>query len=386
MDRKRKSDRSLEENADFKNARIRGSAVLMDRLILPTKSTAELTEDAGSIAEGAIAYSANLQSVQLYRGPSLRWGDIETDISSLNDWVDNRALTLRASTATNALEYLLAEAYSGPKALADAQGPTAHSPHSPTLTDPQNPSMLYLTSLIEYVYSVAAGESATSPDGLTYVSDFSIWLDPVPKIAVLWKSTSNPSIGYLAFRGTMQAFEWAVDAAYHQVAYEFATPPVATTPAYVHGGFYDAYLNVASAIRTAIASSGITKLFITGHSLGGALAALATADLSGMSTSGSAVATTISTTTFAAPRTGNQTWAAQFESQRTTIAPNYIQVVADGDLVPATPLAFMVNPFDPLGESLSFQHVGTPVLFRSAQRSIAAYHSLSCYSAFAATQ
>ena len=49
----------------------------------------------------------------------------------------------------------------------------------------------------------------------------------------------------------------------------------------VHGGFYDAYRNVESALRQAIESGGVgdRKIWITGHSLGGALTTLAAAEL-----------------------------------------------------------------------------------------------------------
>lgn len=253
------------------------------------------------------------------------------------------------------------------------------------LNDLKALSMAFLVNLVVHVYAVAAsGTGIETLGGLERLANFSLRWDPVGDIVILWRSTSDPTIGFLVFRGMLSAYEWGIDFMYYQVPYEFAVAESGAATPMIHSGFFKAYSSIGASIRRAIVSNGISQLFITGHSLGGALSILAASDLSGLSASGpSAIASAVDVTTFGAPRVGNQAFAAQIHSSRIA---RILQVRSEDDIVPTTPLSSMVDPARPLGSSLSYEHVGEFVYFRRPQPTIAASHALDNYIGFAMDQ
>ncbi|KAH6586629.1 hypothetical protein BASA50_000341 [Batrachochytrium salamandrivorans] len=102
----------------------------------------------------------------------------------------------------------------------------------------------------------------------------------------------------------------------------------------VHSGFQSAYLDIRSlmmtSIRTAQKKYPGFKLVFTGHSLGGALASLATADYVNHE---SGDTSNVSVYTYGEPRVGNSQWADWFDSLSIT---SY-RVTSQGDPVPRLP-------------------------------------------------
>ena len=106
-----------------------------------------------------------------------------------------------------------------------------------------------------------------------------------------------------------------------------------TKAGYVHKGFYAAYQDVAGAVRAAVQQLGSLPLYVTGHSLGGALATVAAWDLESDSLA--------ACYTFGSPRVGDGDLDGHIK------APVY-RVVNSADIVPHLP--FM---------AMSYQHVGS---------------------------
>ena len=83
----------------------------------------------------------------------------------------------------------------------------------------------------------------------------------------------GPGMAVLAFRGTQQVKDWMTNL-------DAATTPVSSsdgaTLGHVHKGFNGAFLSVRARIDELLEGDEDLPLFITGHSLGGALATLAT--------------------------------------------------------------------------------------------------------------
>ncbi len=71
----------------------------------------------------------------------------------------------------------------------------------------------------------------------------------------------------IAFRGTANVRDWLTDAEAHRVM-------VSDGVGHVHAGFKNAWASIAAQVLAAIPATNISKVFITGHSLGGALAVL----------------------------------------------------------------------------------------------------------------
>lgn len=105
----------------------------------------------------------------------------------------------------------------------------------------------------------------------------------------------------LAFRGTIRTDEWVSDGMVRQIACPFA-PRMGRT----HEGFTDLYVSMRSKIAEALDSVAPAKpLYIAGHSLGGALAVLAAADLASAGRRPVVY-------TFGAPRAGDPRFACRF--------------------------------------------------------------------------
>lgn len=126
----------------------------------------------------------------------------------------------------------------------------------------------------------------------------------------------------LAFRGTIHTDEWVSDAIARQAAYPFA-PGFGRT----HAGMTDVYASMRSRISGAL--SGIPQdrpLYLTGHSLGGALAVLAAADLA-------ADGRRPVVYTFGAPRTGDPRFACRYAQ----LVPESYRIANPHDLVTRLP-------------------------------------------------
>ena len=170
-------------------------------------------------------------------------------------------------------------------------------------------------------------------------------------VPIAFIATSGSSI-YVVFRGTKTISEWISDATLTQVGYTYVANGGQTET-----GFTDIYASIRSAILqqvTRLAGSGnYTSLYITGHSLGGALSVLAAPDLAGQTRFDRPVVYT-----FAGPRAGNPTFAGVYNDAIDTSW----RVVNTNDEVPKLPntVTTVVGPppdFKP--ELFFYEHVDT---------------------------
>ncbi|RTL63252.1 MAG: lipase family protein [Hyphomicrobiales bacterium] len=112
----------------------------------------------------------------------------------------------------------------------------------------------------------------------------------------------------------------------------------------VHYGFYLAYSKVEDQIKQQLLASGDKPIFLAGHSLGGALALVASAALAADAKLGDRIAAVY---TFGAPRVGKADFADYVK------APHY-RIVNQGDIVPLLPPNWI----------LGYRHTGTPLILK----------------------
>jgi hypothetical protein len=162
---------------------------------------------------------------------------------------------------------------------------------------------------------------------------------------------------FVALRGTLELQEWVAD-------FDAVAEPYRELPGFgdVHKGFQAVYLAVRDSLRAGLAEAcaGCTRLLVTGHSLGGALAVLAAPDL--LANTPPYLAPQL--ITFGGPRVGLANFTAPFNAK----IEDCVRVVNFLDIVPAIPPA-------------PYTHVGTSITVNSGGSiSPASRHSLDSYS------
>lgn len=182
-------------------------------------------------------------------------------------------------------------------------------------------------------------------------------LSTLPKDWTLVSEIQPGNFGFVAqrgdvvavsFRGTEKQIEWLED-------FDALQVPQLYRPGSVHQGFFFQYGMLAPSLRNVIGQFDTTKiqLWITGHSLGAALATLCAADYASIKPL---------VTTWAGPRVGDQNWAQWFDKS----IPECYRIVNRWDLVPHLPF-----------EQEGYKHVGQEILIDGGPtRDIHVAHSL----------
>jgi len=161
----------------------------------------------------------------------------------------------------------------------------------------------------------------------------------------------NASAVFVAFRGSATVKNVMSDLDYannEKASREYRTlcgGGSSNLPWQLHGGFAKAYLSIRQELVKTVAPLAHLDLVVTGHSMGGALAVLASLDLKSQQSKSTAPDSTIAnptrvqrTYTFAAPRVGDTRFALTFE--RVFSAPEeHWALQAPSDAVPHLPFA-----------------------------------------------
>lgn len=192
---------------------------------------------------------------------------------------------------------------------------------------------------------------------------------------------SKNGVFYIVIRGTQTPLEWFDDASI--IPMPFRNGWGNTTR-----GFLEIHEQIFPTIREIIAEQGVNvqKLFVTGHSLGAALAKLTAADLifNGAEPSKPVLYT------FSGPRVGDGTFAAKFKAQGLAAW----RIFNTEDIVPTLPLSTLEgNPESVLGlfeskvelllklilkeTTFVFQHVDEPIAVTYQRNTIPDNHNLT---------
>ena len=170
------------------------------------------------------------------------------------------------------------------------------------------------------------------------------WLEPlikktflrdlIPKTDIIYAGfiLKSPVHNIIVFRGTQEPEEWIANLNAKQIDYQSNNPQAGK----IHQGFSELYFYGAKPLllKEIKQLDPSIPCYITGHSLGGAMAVLAALDIS---LNFSNLKTQIQMYNYAAPRVGNPTFA-KFYSE---IVPNSYRVVNQADstwLLPPTQL------------------------------------------------
>ncbi|WP_044478809.1 lipase family protein [Paenibacillus antibioticophila] len=168
----------------------------------------------------------------------------------------------------------------------------------------------------------------------------------------------------IAFRGTSSAQDWISDFIASQKRYPYLKGPL-----YTHKGFTDIYASSRNKLIASIRKLPTSKkLYITGHSLGGALATLCALDLAANTSF-----TSIQLFTFGSPRVGDPAFSkacAQYLSDSYRIANLF-------DIVPLAPPNVYKPPRQE--EVYYFNHVKSRWMLEFQNGSVSLNHVISSY-------
>lgn len=197
------------------------------------------------------------------------------------------------------------------------------------------------------------------------------WLSKSERFGFVARNQTSRDV-FVVFRGTQSPEDWLSNITFPQVPHAWGM---------VEEGFSNLYNQCSTDVKQAVAGAGPARVFVTGHSLGGALATLAAADLA-------LAGTEESMYNFASPRTGNRGFADKF-NQGVKVK---WRVANTEDIVTTIPLATLVletakaNPLHMivalalhLGHKLDFEHVGIPVNFTTHNGSVLGNHQMTTY-------
>lgn len=175
---------------------------------------------------------------------------------------------------------------------------------------------------------------------------------------------TSPRASVLAFRGSGSTVDWVSDFIAQQTAYQ----PVQDA-GLTHKGFTDIYMSTRSQIIDIV--NQLPKdipLFITGHSLGGAISTLAALDLA----SNTAFTEPI-VYTFGAPRVGDPKFASHYNS----LIATHWRFQNEFDIVPHLPTLVYQSPNTK--QTYYYMHVKGEVKRSFRMGSVSGNHVLSSY-------
>jgi triacylglycerol lipase len=167
-------------------------------------------------------------------------------------------------------------------------------------------------------------------------------------IPIAFVATADDRI-YLAFRGTQTVSEWNNNIKFTQVDYTFVTQGGQT-----HRGFTEIYGTVnkpiVETINNLLVSGSYSTLYVTGHSLGGALAILAAPELRTRTSLKPIMYS------FAGPRVGDPNFQQLYDE----LVTNSWRTVNTNDPVPELPPKKVLIPVDGNDvQEFSYAHVAT---------------------------
>ncbi len=169
---------------------------------------------------------------------------------------------------------------------------------------------------------------------------------------------------FIAFRGTDSDPDWIADATFYQSQF-----PYVKTGVLVHDGFLDIYDSCRDdIIQTYATIPKNKKLYITGHSLGGALATLHALDVAANMRFSKVIMYN-----FASPRVGNK----EFTEIYNNLIPLSIRFVNTNDIIPMLPPETIHCPIS--NKIWHYSHIHSPLTFSIQSWSIGGNHSLDVY-------
>lgn len=175
----------------------------------------------------------------------------------------------------------------------------------------------------------------------------------------------SPQAVILAFRGTSSPTDWVTD----MIAQQTIFKPLSKKSVMTHRGFTEVYMSARDQIFQLLDQVPSDKpLFVTGHSLGGALATLASVDIAV-----NRKPNTIIAYTFGSPRTGDPAFVRAYNAA----VPISFRIQNEFDVVPHLPPLVYQSP--KTDKSYYYLHVKEEVKRSFRYGTLGGNHVISSY-------
>jgi triacylglycerol lipase len=170
----------------------------------------------------------------------------------------------------------------------------------------------------------------------------------------------------IALRGTKNPYEWFINAKFEQIAHiSFLARDSFANPVLVHSGFFILFAFLKHQIMTTFEQfTNPQTIYVTGHSLGAALAVHAALALGNEGLKGGGSTGQIQMYNYAGPRVGNPAFVTVYNS----LIPYSYRIVNQADVVPIVPPRQIKN--------FKYGDVGSIRPFLAQTGDIVANHSL----------
>ena len=189
---------------------------------------------------------------------------------------------------------------------------------------------------------------------------------------LLVDSVETPTVCWLIFRGTGSKHEWRKNFEVEQIPFlSTHSTQILDKQILVHRGFYNIYTSIRKHLLQNIKPylQKNIPIYITGHSMGAALATLATLELSQFPN------IHLHTYTFATPRVGNNAFKIALTNNN---VHSFFQIVNLTDIVFSIPFAVTPNIKTPQNPWF-YEHAGTMLYFNKNWGSWKHNHLLPIY-------
>jgi triacylglycerol lipase len=237
------------------------------------------------------------------------------------------------------------------------------------LTSPpgyDNDLALRLAAACQLAYDLVADPNSAAPAGYQIGATFQVNL--LNELEMLGYVMSSAADVIVAFRGTDSFPDFVADVGYPEVAYPYVAGAGLT-----HRGFTAVYVSCRDQILAALQVLPPGRpLFITGHSLGGAVATLAALDIA----VNSAYKTPV-IYTYGSPRVGDPTFADAYDSTVATSVRSSWRVLNAFDVVPLLPPEKIYDALQL--QYFYYRHVDTWLPLGFVKGGIVANHALANY-------
>lgn len=158
---------------------------------------------------------------------------------------------------------------------------------------------------------------------------------------------SSDTDSLIVFRGTQRRMDWLDDL--FAVQQDYRVPDARQYYGKIHEGFFNAYQHILTPLPTTLTQqlNPAIPCYISGHSLGAALATLAAIDIA---LNVPEIRSQLQLYTYASPRVGDPTFA----TSHSQLVPNSYRVVNLADMIPLVPPTQLSGNFVHLGQEWAF--------------------------------